>query len=193
MPRNKEFEREEVLEKALEVFWQYGYNGTSFQALTEGMCISRQSIYDTYGDKRTLFLESLRHYVDKNIEQRAALFNQQKPVREILKEFCKAPLAEIKKETTQKGCFLTNASLEMIPHDPEVKEIADKNIKALTKDLQVLIARGIKSGEIKTEHSAEVLAYYMVNTVNGLNTLGKTITDKKKLQAIVDVAIDALG
>ena len=87
MPRQKEFEREEVLEKALEVFWCNGYNGTSFADLTEGMCINRQSIYDTYGDKHTLFLEVLNHYSEKNGECIRAHFAQDKPAKQLFKEY----------------------------------------------------------------------------------------------------------
>ena len=80
MARQKEFEREEVLEKALGIFWRHGYNATSFQTLTEGMCINRQSIYDTYGDKHTLFIEALNYYKAKTAASAAAHFEQDKPV-----------------------------------------------------------------------------------------------------------------
>ena len=62
MARHKEFEREVVLEKAMATFWRYGYEGTSVQTLVENMGINRGSIYDTFGDKRSLFLAAIQHY-----------------------------------------------------------------------------------------------------------------------------------
>ena len=62
MARQKEFDRDEVLHKAMEVFWMRGYEGTSIQDLVKYMGINRQSIYDTFGDKHTLFLQSLDRY-----------------------------------------------------------------------------------------------------------------------------------
>ena len=59
MARHKEFDRDEALHKAIEVFWARGYNATSIQDLVEHMRINRQSIYDTFGDKHALYLESL--------------------------------------------------------------------------------------------------------------------------------------
>ncbi len=59
MARQKEFDRDEVLHKAMEVFWTRGYEGTSIQDLVKHMGINRQSIYDTFGDKHSLFLQAL--------------------------------------------------------------------------------------------------------------------------------------
>jgi TetR/AcrR family transcriptional repressor of nem operon len=59
MARHKEFERQQALEKAMETFWRYGYEGTSIQNLVESMGINRGSLYDTFGDKRSLFLAAI--------------------------------------------------------------------------------------------------------------------------------------
>ena len=56
MARHKEFEREEALQKAMEVFWSRGYGAASIQDLVEHMGINRQSLYDTFGDKHALYL-----------------------------------------------------------------------------------------------------------------------------------------
>src|SRR5436305_13985260 len=68
MARQKEFDRDEVLHKAMEVFWTRGYEGASMQDLVKRMGINRQSIYDTFGDKHSLFLQSLDRY--REIESR---------------------------------------------------------------------------------------------------------------------------
>src|SRR5258708_33708597 len=62
MARQKEFDRDEVLHKAMEVFWTRGYEGASVQDLVKHMGINRQSIYDTFGDKHALFLQALDRY-----------------------------------------------------------------------------------------------------------------------------------
>lgn len=193
MARRKEFEREEVLEKALDIFWQNGYNATSFQTLTEGMCINRQSIYDTYGDKHTLFIEALNYYKAKTAATVTAHFEQDKPVKELLKTYFDSLINQIYNDPLQKGCFLANSSLEMIPHDKEVAKIAADNFANLTKAIQKVIARGIKSGELKTAYTPESLASYLINTMQGLITMSKTTRDKKKLQGIADIAMEAIG
>jgi AcrR family transcriptional regulator len=62
MARRKEFDREEVLKAAVATFADHGFEGTSTDELLAAMGISRQSLYDTFGDKRQLYLEALRHY-----------------------------------------------------------------------------------------------------------------------------------
>ena len=60
--RPREFKEQEALSQAMEVFWHKGYEGTSVQDLLEGMGINRGSMYDTFGDKRTLFLKAVEYY-----------------------------------------------------------------------------------------------------------------------------------
>ena len=62
MARSKEFDEKQALRKAMELFWQQGYEKTSMQELVDYMGIHRRSIYDTFGDKRTLFLSALSYY-----------------------------------------------------------------------------------------------------------------------------------
>lgn len=63
MARTKTFDEVQVLEKAQAIFWCKGYNGTSMQDLVDGLGISRSSLYDTYTDKRELFLIALKNTV----------------------------------------------------------------------------------------------------------------------------------
>ena len=66
MARPKEFEPEQALDAAMNVFWRLGYEHTSLDALMQEMGIARQSLYDTFGDKRALYLRALAHYRDGN-------------------------------------------------------------------------------------------------------------------------------
>ena len=64
MARPKQFDRDEALERAMAVFWRRGYEGTSVRDLVEHMGINRGSLYDTFGDKRTLFLAAVDRYLE---------------------------------------------------------------------------------------------------------------------------------
>src|SRR5213075_2124987 len=68
MARHKEFDRDEALQKAMEVFWSRGYEAASIQELVEHMGINRQSLYDTFGDKHALYLKALDRY--REVESR---------------------------------------------------------------------------------------------------------------------------
>jgi TetR/AcrR family transcriptional repressor of nem operon len=68
MARTKDFDENEVLKKAVDIFWLKGYSATSMQDLVDGLGISRSSLYDTYGDKHTLFMKALESYQSVNSE-----------------------------------------------------------------------------------------------------------------------------
>ena len=63
MARPKEFDRTQALDKAMHLFWQQGYEATSMQDLCNHMGINRGSLYDTYGNKHSLFLEGIQRYI----------------------------------------------------------------------------------------------------------------------------------
>ena len=75
MARPKEFERGTALESAIAIFCDRGYEGTSTEALLGEMGISRQSLYDTFGDKRRLYLEALQRYVEDRVAGQIAALN----------------------------------------------------------------------------------------------------------------------
>ena len=67
MVRPREFDRDEVLERAMSVFWSKGFTATSTSDLVEAMKIGRQSMYDSFGDKRALYLEALAQYQQQSV------------------------------------------------------------------------------------------------------------------------------
>jgi AcrR family transcriptional regulator len=67
MPRPKEFDRETVLDLAIQVFASHGFVGASTEALLQAMGISRQSMYDTFGDKHQLFVRALERYNERSV------------------------------------------------------------------------------------------------------------------------------
>jgi AcrR family transcriptional regulator len=94
MARPKEFERDTALDDAIAIFCEHGFEGTSTDALLGKMGISRQSLYDTFGDKRRLYLEALQRYVEDNVAiQIAALNAPPSPLKEVMPAFHPAKIA----------------------------------------------------------------------------------------------------
>ena len=118
--RPTEFDRQEALEKSMELFWRNGYEATSLGALIEEMGIGRQSLYNTFGDKHSLFIEAAKHYINCNGQYLLDAF-----------EASGSPLGNIRKAMEQtvdfltsgecRGCLVTNSIVELAPHDDEVR------------------------------------------------------------------------
>src|SRR6478672_1527424 len=111
MARHKEFDCAEVLEKAMEVFWARGYEAASIQDLVEHMGINRQSLYDTFGDKHTLYLQALDRYLEVEGRKIAELLEQpgsvKRNVRRLFETAIDRSLAD------RRGCFMNNAMSEL--------------------------------------------------------------------------------
>jgi TetR/AcrR family transcriptional repressor of nem operon len=124
MARPKEFDREEALAKAIAVFTAYGYEGASTETLLTGMRISRQSMYDTFGDKRRLYLDALRRYSSDSTAEIIGVMHSQasafKGLEAALLAFASRPATR-----PQDGCLGVSASTEFGRSDPAICAITD--------------------------------------------------------------------
>src|SRR3954454_20004494 len=126
MARPKEFEPKQALNAAMNVFWRLGYEHTSLDALMQEMGIARQSLYDTFGDKRALYLRALTHYRDGNHASLRDLFAGDKPVKAGFAKLLFDLSAESRAEHEQ-GCLLLSANMERVANDEEVADFLREN------------------------------------------------------------------
>src|SRR5712692_608944 len=109
MARHKEFDRDEALQKATEVFWARGYEGTSIQRLVGHMGINRQSLYDTFGDKHALYLQSLDRYCQLESQKAIELLENSASVKKAVRKLFAGVVEGALCDTQRRGCFAGNA------------------------------------------------------------------------------------
>jgi TetR/AcrR family transcriptional regulator, transcriptional repressor for nem operon len=186
MARNKEFIKEKALEGAMNTFWKKGYYDTSMQDLVDSMGINRASLYDTFGDKHRLYLQSLESYRDNNqCTLRQVIENESissGKIKKILTHFVNEALHDAEK----KGCFMTNATLEMLPHDEAVVNLVCDNLTNMKNLLADIIREGQAKGEIQNPSSPESLADFVQCSISGLRILGKARPTTQQLFGIID-------
>ncbi len=191
MARVKNFDKEEILKKATELFWKKGFHGTSVQDLVEHTGISRSSLYDTYGDKYKLFIETLKDY-QKNTQRSLAELPQQKSFKDFIQLFLDSRVSISLNDKDHKGCFLANCSVELAPHDEMVCDITFENMDAFVNRFAPLFEKAMSDGEINDTKNAKALARYLFNTVTGLLVIGKTTQDPVILNDIVTTSMKAI-
>ncbi len=147
MARKKEFDVDTVLKKAMEAFWAQGYEATSLKDLLDCMQIQRASLYDTFDDKRTLFLNALRQYDIMRQTEIAALAKAYSPRQAILSLF-RDTITAVVKNGARDGCFLVNTALELSPHDQEVAQVVGRAFIKRERFFRKMIEKGRASGEI---------------------------------------------
>jgi TetR/AcrR family transcriptional repressor of nem operon len=193
MARTKDFDENEVLKKAVDIFWLKGYSATSMQDLVDGLGISRSSLYDTYGDKHTLFMKALESYQSVNSEKFACVINSDKPAKETVKSLLEFVIGGLLNDKSQKGCFMVNAEVEVALHDKEVSEVIQKNDQQVEEAFYAVIQKGRQNGEIANNQDARALARFMFNTVKGIQVTAKSTCDRAVFDDIINTALMVLG
>ena len=183
MPRKKQFVVDDAIQKAMLAFWGRGYNATSLQDLVECMGVNRASLYDTFGDKYSLFLDSL--YTYKLIYIKSYLAEQRKkhtPRQAIINYF----LDMILKADERNGCLMVNTALELSPHDKKVATIVNQAFAYIEKNFfRKMIEKGQVSGEISKAVVSTTTAQTLLSLLIGLCVLSRSDTNKPVMQAIV--------
>ncbi len=190
MPRTKEFRPEEALNAAMHLFWCKGYGATSMRDLLDGMGIGRGSFYDTFGDKRALFLAAL----DRFEEGRASWVDEalEGPGLDGVEEVFWRSIENLLRFEPRRGCLLANTAVELAPHDPEVAQRISRYIHRTEAAFTGALVRARESGEIPADRHPEVLARFLVNNLHGLRVLARAGSDRRTLEDAANVALEAL-
>ncbi|TDE15238.1 TetR/AcrR family transcriptional regulator [Dyadobacter psychrotolerans] len=192
MARTKVFDEEEVLDKAMNLFWQKGYNATSAQDLVSTLGISRSSLYDTYGDKHTLFVKALKQYRKERIDPVIKEVDSAEDAEAYIRNFFELVKKEALAENSSIGCFMVNSAVEMAPVDTEVATIANSIMHDTENAVSKAIQKGQDAGVFTTQYPARSLARFVVNAINGLRVTVKFDADQKMFEDIVNVCLAAL-
>ncbi len=192
MARPKAFDREMVLQKAMHVFWQFGFEATSMQQLVDAMGINRQSLYDTFGDKHQLYLEALELYRCGEGTVFLEPLNEAKPLSKRLALVFDRLIEESVNDEQRKGCLMINATLECDNQDVKVRSIIEDNFLASTQRFERLICEARTRGEALGDQSPRALAVFIVHSISGLRVLAKSTTDQAALQMVAKMTLMAL-
>ncbi|MDF9758332.1 TetR/AcrR family transcriptional repressor of nem operon [Peribacillus simplex] len=190
MARSKEFDEKAVLRKAMELFWEQGYEKTSMQDLVDHMGIHRRSIYDTFGDKRSLFLASLNHYEELIVNEMESIISSTSSIKQAIRDVFIFILNSI--EQYPKGCLSVNAAIELSLLDKEIGSIVTKMFNRTEDMFNNLIKRGQTSGELSKEIDSDNTSRFLHNNLVGIRVLIKTNYNKKELEGIITLALSVL-
>lgn len=171
----------------MEAFWERGFEATSLQDLTERTGVQKASLYGTFGDKRSFFLQSLRRYQDEGAAKLAEHLAQAGPVREVIRSLMLVPL-----NCQGKGCFCVNTQVELASHDPEIAQTLHDHFTRTTDTIGVALQRGVDSGEFRPELDVCATAEHVLTLLYGLYVVSKGRTDNRSIAMMASVFVDSL-
>lgn len=190
MGRQKEFDQSLALEQAMDVFWERGFEATSVRDLCDAMALNSGSLYGAFGDKRTLFLSALDHYVETISRETSERINGETSGLAGIRAFFNFLIGAIQSGKRRWGCLVTNSVAEAAFHDPEIAVRVKRQLKRLERSFAQALERARLDGEITAGPDA---AAFLVCVVQGINIMARTGPTRKTLQQVVDVALAGIG
>lgn len=192
MARPREFDRDEALKRATAVFWAKGFEAASTDNLLTAMKIGRQSLYDTFGDKRRLYLEALGRYQAIQLANQLALLEAEASPLAGIRRMLLA-VAEADPALRALGCMTVGAIVEFGRNDDEITAMLAGNEAELDAALERNLRRARAEGEIGTATDVKGAVHFIQTTLRGLRVSGKAGADTQSLRQTVDFALSALA
>lgn len=192
MPWEKQFDREEALDRAMDQFWSRGFEATSMQDLVDCTGVNRGSLYATFGDKRALFLATLRKYDEEKRTRYLDELEASHEPREAIRRLFRRYASGASEAGDNKGCMLTNTALELAPHDDEIRRFVARS----QEEIEAFFTRLIKAGKARGDFPDGIrpgeAARGLLASLIGLIVLTRSRPEKALLNSIVDDALRRL-
>lgn len=189
--RPRAFDEETVLDRATDVFWRHGYEGTSMTALTSAMGINRPSLYATFGSKEQLFERAFARYRETQLAAiRTAL--DQPTAYAAVEAFLRSSVDGLTADDHPRGCLSVQGGLACSPENGRISEVLAAGRAANEAAVDERLSRAAREGDLPPGVDHRALARFVVALSEGFAVHAAAGTGRADLQAAVDVALRAL-
>ncbi|TWU45316.1 HTH-type transcriptional repressor ComR [Novipirellula aureliae] len=193
MPWEKSFKESDVIEQAMEVFWEKGYAATSISDITEATGIKRGSLYNAFDGKHDIFVRALLKYGGERRTSKLRILETVDDPREAITMFFDSLVKATLDDPDKKGCLLFNTALEYSSHDDDVKQLVSEGIQEVVCFFEGRIKRGKELGTIPDSVDARPTARALVALVVGIRVLGRGAFGKAALQQVARQAVEMVS
>lgn len=189
MGRKKNYDRDELLEKAMEIFRDHGFAGTSTQMLVDGLGVNRFSLYKEFANKQALFEKTLERYnsvvVERNFGPLEAKDARMEEIRLLLDFFASASRGA----ASGRGCLLCNTAVEFGPTDPGGSQFVLRYFTRITKAFYNALTNANNKGELRDSVSLKEEADFFTATTLGLFVMIRAKAPPKVIENAAKMAI----
>jgi TetR/AcrR family transcriptional repressor of nem operon len=192
MARPREFDETAVLEAAMNCFWARGFERTSVRDLAEQMGITGASLYNAFGDKRSLYRQAFVHYLEQTVHDRVARLEKLPPALAI-RTFFDEIIARSVDDHQRRGCMLVNAALELAPYDPEFQQLVSEEMMFIEAFFRRCAAAGQQDGSIDLTGTPDDVGKLLLSVLFGMRVLARTSPQREVLEGAANAALALLG
>lgn len=189
--RPRTFDRNEALRRAMQLFWERGYEGTSLDALTRAMGINRPSLYAAFGCKEALFREAVALYQATEGGAAARALEEQPTARAALERVLRGNVELFLTPGKPSGCMIVLAATIGTPETSEVRAFLAEQRRSSLAAFEQRIERGQAEGDVPAGADPEALAAFYTTVLHGLSTAARDGASRQALMGIVDSAMAA--
>jgi TetR/AcrR family transcriptional regulator, transcriptional repressor for nem operon len=192
MARPRKFDEADALDAAMDCFWRYGYEATSVRDLATQMGITGASLYNTFGDKRSLFRQAFQRYAERSTRERIGRLESALRPKQAVRAFFGEIVERSLDDRDRRGCLLVNSALEIAPHDAEL----GAEIAACLGDIEAFFHRSIMAaranGSVPSDRDPADLARLLLGVVLGVRVLARAKPQRELLEGVVRPALALL-
>jgi AcrR family transcriptional regulator len=192
MPRPREYDEAQVVERAMRRFWSHGYGATSVEDLCTATGLNRSSLYRAFGSKRALLDVALTAYEELSAARIAELLSRHRPIREGLRRFLLGTFDDGTKARGRWGCLVGNCANELAARDIEAQRRLRRSLRRIESVLCLALERAVAAGEISAASDVGALARFFMAQAQGLRLVAKTRPGPSVLRDIVATALSVL-
>jgi AcrR family transcriptional regulator len=190
--RPREFDIDAALDKAIVIFSDRGYYGTSIADLSSALELTAGSIYKAFDDKRAVFIAALERYITLRTERLQQALQPTRTGRERVRTVLALYAASSYEDEGRRGCLIVSSAVELAISDPEIAERVARSLDLHEKRLTLFIRQGQDDGSIPAQVEAAVTARLLLCVLQGMRVIGKTGRGKKEMNSLIDKAMKVL-
>jgi TetR/AcrR family transcriptional repressor of nem operon len=192
MARPREFDETALVSQAMQAFWTRGYRGMSIEELVSQTGVSRASLYSVYPDKRKLFVEGIKRYLDEVVQGNVRRLYETEPAGEAVRQFflkaVEAPYARL-----QRGCLLTNTAVELGVKDKEISGLIRQAFLHVEDALHERLTEAKKAGELAANIAPRSYARQLIALLQGIRVMARVGVDRDTLRDAVRAGLSPLA
>lgn len=190
--RPRTFEEQEVLDRATDLFWRQGYEGTGLSQLLEYIGMARQSLYNVFGDKRGLYLKALEGYSARELARLESNLTVNASAYDALCD-CILAYAEEPGSGAPAGCMMVNAACEFGGQDAEVMSLVQMFWDAFAGRVQRSLEAAMAAGDLPPGLDARRSAWAVAQAVTAMRVLQKAVVPKDRVRDVANSAIEGIA
>jgi TetR/AcrR family transcriptional repressor of nem operon len=193
MPATIEFDYDRAVDRATQLFWKKGYSNASLRELLKGMGIGEGSFYNTFGSKKRLYLECLRHYNDTVSRRRLHALLSPRSAKAGVRAFFKSVLDDLENPKTPPVCMLSGSLSREVLAERELGRIVVNDMKAFTDAFVQRLGTAKNHGELPNTFDATVAAQVLVTYLQGLFRVVRVLQERADIERQIKLLLSGLG